>query len=363
MHDRLSPKNTNPLYVLQACRALACLMVVVYHGVILVGNWYGMQPFSAIYNFGYAGVHLFFVISGFIIYHAHYQDINNTANIYQYFVKRIVRIYPLYWLVFFVWGGWRVFIGRFDALDFIGNALFFSSEKKLIVPVSWTLAHEILFYGLFVCFIASRKIGYLIFSAWFALVIGNYFYDATTALPLRLANLLFVFGLAASGVFKWLASYLNQGGREFFAWGSAVLGFAVFTATTVYCSELSGGGVEIIDVWGNLWVTAGFGLGSAFILLSSVSVKLENYLQGQKFILLLGNASYSIYLVHFYIQRMAFNLTKSAAALWQAKSEIIADGLLCFVAIASIAAGILIHLIIEKPILAKLRFKLRKKPA
>jgi peptidoglycan/LPS O-acetylase OafA/YrhL len=60
---------------------------------------------------------------------------------------------------------------------------------------------------------------------------------------------------------------------------------------------------------------------------------------------------------------MAFNLTKSAAALWQAKSEIIADGLLCFVAIASIAAGILIHLIIEKPILAKLRFKLRKKPA
>ena len=353
-------KSASTLYVLQACRGLACLMVVVYHGVILVGNWYGIRPLHNVYNFGYSGVHLFFVISGFIIYHVHYHDSDHALNIPHYLIRRIVRIYPLYWLVFFVWGGWRVFAGRFDAYDFISNALFFSSDKKLVVPVSWTLAHEMVFYCLFALFIANRKMGYAVFGGWLTLLFANHLLDFSTALPARLPNVLFVIGLAASLGFRTLFEHLGQAKREYVGAASLVLGGLLFLATIRYCSDLSGGRGEVIDVWGNALITLGFGLASALVLLSSLSDQLEGYLKNKRLPMLLGNASYSIYLVHFYIQRMAFNITKPVAFIWSAKSQAFADLLLLFVVLVPVAAGIVIHQKIEKPILATLRNLLKK---
>jgi peptidoglycan/LPS O-acetylase OafA/YrhL len=65
------------LYTPQVCRGLACLLVAIYHGAALVGNWYGVKPLLTLTNFGFSGVHMFFVISGLIIAHAHRDDMDN----------------------------------------------------------------------------------------------------------------------------------------------------------------------------------------------------------------------------------------------------------------------------------------------
>ena len=42
----ISEKPEATLYTAQVCRGLACLLVAIYHGAALIGNWYGVKPVS-----------------------------------------------------------------------------------------------------------------------------------------------------------------------------------------------------------------------------------------------------------------------------------------------------------------------------
>ena len=64
------------LYSIQAYRGLAVLIVVFFHGASKVGRKYGIVPFNDFFDTGFSGVHLFFVLSGFIIVTAHVKDID-----------------------------------------------------------------------------------------------------------------------------------------------------------------------------------------------------------------------------------------------------------------------------------------------
>ncbi|MGL4420416.1 MAG: acyltransferase family protein, partial [Gemmataceae bacterium] len=83
----------------QALRGLACLFVVLYH----VAGWEQLVwpriPVFGFYRyFGFAGVDLFFVLSGFIITHAHWKQIGQPRHLPTYLYRRLSRIYPVYWL-------------------------------------------------------------------------------------------------------------------------------------------------------------------------------------------------------------------------------------------------------------------------
>ena len=69
------------LYSLQAYRGLAVLLVVLYHGNNIVARRYGLAPLNDVFSFGFSGVHLFFVLSGFIILTAHIRDIDTPARL------------------------------------------------------------------------------------------------------------------------------------------------------------------------------------------------------------------------------------------------------------------------------------------
>ncbi len=349
------------LYLPQACRGVACVMVAVFHGTMLVERWYGIRPLSVLYNFGFAGVHLFFVISGLIIYHAHCRDTDNYKNIPSYWIKRIIRIYPLYWIVFMTWGGWKVFANRLTVADFFGNALFFTATQHLIVQVSWTLVFEMMFYIVFTVFIASRRFGFMVFAAWFSLVFCNHFIRFTSFSAFNLANMLFVFGLGASITLASLKNKLAEEYHDALGFASLVAGLAVFGGTVVYC-QLSGG-MDFAEALDSMAATLGFGLGSGLVLLSSLSRKIEGFVQRQALMQLIGNASYSIYLTHFFMQRIVFNETRLIAPIWSPpKSEALADVLLAIVMTLSVFVGVIIHKWVEKPILTGLRksLKIRK---
>ena len=72
---------------IQSLRAVAVFLVLGYH------------LNSEYFKFGYLGVDIFFVISGFII--AHILSKDSDINIKQFYLKRIVRIYPAMTIVIF----------------------------------------------------------------------------------------------------------------------------------------------------------------------------------------------------------------------------------------------------------------------
>jgi peptidoglycan/LPS O-acetylase OafA/YrhL len=92
-------------------RALAAIMVLVLHSKIMFGaeeraSLFVIPGFSDI---GYYGVELFFVISGFIIAHV----VSKAGfDLMPFFVRRALRIYPLWWIVMSVglamyfWRSW-----------------------------------------------------------------------------------------------------------------------------------------------------------------------------------------------------------------------------------------------------------------
>lgn len=138
----------------QVLRAIAALMVLVFHlGVFLDETTPGGFAYFAA---GSSGVDLFFVISGFIMVMSTPAD----ETPLRFAARRIARIVPLYWVVIAMVCGFAAMTGwAFSESDFspasVLSSLFFVPRVNLhgfIQPVltdGWTLNYEMLFYLLF----------------------------------------------------------------------------------------------------------------------------------------------------------------------------------------------------------------------
>jgi exopolysaccharide production protein ExoZ len=342
------------LYTIQAYRGLAVLLVVLFHGSTMVTHRYGMSPFFDVFSLGFSGVYLFFVLSGFIILMAHAKDIGNPGRLGWYVTRRLIRIYPIYWIVFLVWGGWKLLSVKADMAEFARNALFFMSNAKLVIPVSWTLLYEIIFYTLFAVLVLNKRIGIAVMGVWFMAILFQW----GNAGPhiLHPFNLLFVFGLTAAAL-SFRLGKVRAGARKTIAAASLILGIIIFLGTAAYYSTLP---VEK-SAWPEHPVTIiGFGVASALLVLASVSESIDRFFRERYLIGLIGNASYSIYLVHIQFEKIAFNAVKSVGWIGKdgARSMIISDLLLVYIAGVAVFCGIIIHLKIERPLLSFLRGRL-----
>ncbi|MFE9410544.1 acyltransferase family protein [Streptomyces sp. NPDC006704] len=92
-----APRSRGRIYVLDGLRLLAALMVVVYHFVPREGAWSvdAKGLFPAIFTpaaYGWLGVHLFFLISGFVICMSCW-----GRTLGDFFTSRVIRLFPAYW--------------------------------------------------------------------------------------------------------------------------------------------------------------------------------------------------------------------------------------------------------------------------
>jgi peptidoglycan/LPS O-acetylase OafA/YrhL len=101
------PSRRGHLPVLDGVRGVAILMVMLLHFVGNVPPVDGIErAIVGVINYGSYGVELFFVLSGFLITGILYDTRNEPRHFRNFYMRRVLRIFPLYYgvlaLVFFV---------------------------------------------------------------------------------------------------------------------------------------------------------------------------------------------------------------------------------------------------------------------
>ena len=133
---------------IQHLRALAVLLVVIAHIHQADARFFPGPLLDRTAYFGFAGVDVFFVLSGFIIHHL-YRD--HSGFDARYFLKRINRIYPLYWIFTgLALIGYAVMGDSLTRsageLDLLASLTLAPANDLPVLLVGWTLTHELYFY-------------------------------------------------------------------------------------------------------------------------------------------------------------------------------------------------------------------------
>lgn len=138
---------------IQMLRAVAAFMVFFYHALhhyIAMGG--ACDLCSRVGAFGYAGVDIFFVISGFVAALSTFDKPRTLTSAQDFARRRFLRIYLGYW-PFMALALILTFIfepAKVAQLDLAGSFFLTSVQhKQLVLAVSWSLAFELIFYILF----------------------------------------------------------------------------------------------------------------------------------------------------------------------------------------------------------------------
>ncbi|MDO3627491.1 acyltransferase [Mucilaginibacter sp. BT774] len=132
---------------IDALRGIAALMVTFFH---LTGNTGLLKQTAALGQYGYLGVEVFFVISGFVLPYSLHKAQYQLKDFPTFLFKRILRIYPAY-IVAIVISIVVTLMAGSPVMPWQGltlHILFLNDVfgYKFISPVFWTLVVEFQFY-------------------------------------------------------------------------------------------------------------------------------------------------------------------------------------------------------------------------
>lgn len=322
----------------QVMRAIAAMGVALYHtNLILAQPEYGGQAnYGWLAGRGWLGVNFFFVLSGFIILMAHRRDVGRPVAAPRYFWRRFTRVFPIYWV--FLTAYLIAAVAGIGHPDFNWHwsnllssyALAGSIEMpSLPLRVAWTLIYEVQFYALFAVLIFSRSAGLLVLGAW---ALGIVFVPEPKPVLLNLWSICFICGMIAF----WGSSRLD----ERFGPVMSVCGLLVVLVAGWHAGEHIDTAQDETGVF--LALAAGFALLLAGVVL--LGRRINQVPPG--WLLLLGDASYSIYLVH----SAALSVVGALYARYLLGS-VPFPPVFALAFVVSILAGVAAHILIEKPIL------------
>jgi exopolysaccharide production protein ExoZ len=315
------------LYGIQYLRAFAALAVLVFHAAERSGYAFAI---------GAAGVDVFFVISGFIMWVIVER---RPVSPGRFLRERIRRIVPVYWLATGVMVAGAL-AGLFPNLvltaGHVGASLFFvpmrspsSGEIWPVLVQGWTLNYEMFFYVAFAtCLFLPARARLTIIAAIFLFLVAlglvlksdnSLFVTYTRPIILE-----FVAGMLIGRLWlsrhrapRWLASALVV---------AAVTGFATIGIWNLPFDEWICGPLAAALVYG-----------TAFLEKQGTGIPLF------KFPALLGSASYSIYLWHTF----AISVAVKAGSMISLAPSIVFVTSMC----AGLAAGLCAYFFCERPLL------------
>jgi peptidoglycan/LPS O-acetylase OafA/YrhL len=348
-----APHKKTFFFTLQAGRGIAAILVVLFHlskTIFALDKYWGHDPLGELFFFGHAGVEFFFVLSGLIILHFHWDDLNRPERAIPYLKKRFCRIYPIYWFVLACIIPIYFFIPTFghgherEAGVVLSSILLIHvTSGYTILTVAWTLYHEILFYILFSLALLNRRWGGSLLFVW---LIGSIF-SLFRTMPATVNEFLYspldyffspLHLLFAIGMF---ACWAMRRGYVRAPMLCAVIGVAIFFGVALdedYYHLLPGNSRSVA-----------YGIGCALAMVGFMTLEMRGKLRVPRIMSFLGDASYSIYLSHLVILSLLAKLFIALGAKTHLP-EMVSYAAILFI---TLLTGSLMHLWIEKPLFRK----------
>jgi exopolysaccharide production protein ExoZ len=345
---------------IQVLRFIAAAMVLISHlqheiedrSFLDTSDYVAFRPI-----FWAGGVDIFFVISGFIMYHLAKDEFGRPRASAGFLWRRLLRVAPPYWACTVA-----MLLAMFLFRDHIRHASPSLSQvigSFLFVPVpdpygkyypvmilGWTLNFEMLFYAIFaVGLLFSHRVGLMaIVALILAFGLPQYFVKVDVAPFAFWCNPIvfeFLFGIG-------LAHLRAQGIRlsPSTGWGLFVLGFALM----VLAKSL--GPPSLVGLWRPFWV----GL-PALVVCAGPALVREGSEVGPRLIwrwlVIGGSASYALYLTHPF----SINLI----AMLAPRIGLREPPIYSFVGfVGAIIVAVLVYVLVEAPAYAWLRHRVRR---
>jgi peptidoglycan/LPS O-acetylase OafA/YrhL len=355
----------------QILRGLAALAVLGVH-LQSVEAQYGAESLtSPAWLMGFAGVDLFFVISGFIMVYitggfADRHDVSDRLQGVRVFLfSRLMRVYPLWWLlslavvaVAFVRFGVPydpTHLGAQTPTGYLTHSFLLLPQRPFpVIPVGWTLIHELFFYVFFaVILVFPRKLLPHLLVLWAVAVTAGaaagFSRPVAHALPEVLTHPLSLEFLAGAGLgLFWRRLPLWVGPTAVIAGLAWLVGAAfVLNIQTV---------PEVPLFWDRI---ASFGVGSWLLVAGVVVLDRARIEQGAgalpgpfRPLVALGDWSYALYLCHLPVVVAGASFVWAPLAQPGPLDNVLALVLLAAVSISVAAA---LHRFVERPLLAFVR--------
>lgn len=289
-------------------------------------------------GFGYAGVDIFFVLSGFLLTLPFARSSLNREpgpDLYRYFRRRFLRVFPAYYTQLFLIllaGGWFVAWAPQTLPSMAAHLLMFFNigphPFKPMVGVWWTLPVEMGFYlllPLLTPFLRPARwipillagiavsIAYRIWTAaHFGALGSGLVFLAASQLPGSLSE--FLLGASAALITQWLA---REGATRPAPWVLDMLFILGLLVPAIWLWQVVlGAGAEY---WSGHWgmIVAPLALGlplSAAVLGLYWGSRIGTFLLANRFMYFLGLVSYSLYLWHFVVMQQIQMLAGSSYA-------------------------------------------------
>lgn len=322
------------LLSIQYLRAIAALMVVLHH--MRYSQPWLFNPLEEYNSFAW-GVHIFFVISGFIMYVAARHE-----KPFEFLRRRVIRIIPLYWCVtiaLFIYNKkLHIFSATGEELSHVLKSLAFIphyNSSKIMWPYlipGWTLNYEMFFYFIFFGALISGRVLKTTSIMIIVLFLSGRLFELNTPVMITYTSPVLVEFLVGVWV-AWM--YEKKYLHKYNIWLLPAGFIGLFLLPTLK--------EEFPLIWGQIVCVS-------IIIIGAVSLETET--PYNKFAKLIGDASYSIYLTHTVIS-------------WRIAHKIIPriplEGWIQFISwvvfslSVSIVVGVLVYLYFEKPLLKWLR--------
>jgi len=282
-------RQLESLHNIQMLRAFAAMVVVMHHLLphyqAMGGDLYIIKSIS---EWGFIGVDIFFVISGFIMAYTTFNKKRGLKSAKIFIKHRLFRIYLGYLPFFFVMLIALYYTNtlKLDKLDIIGSLLLINADMfKLVLPVSWSLSYELYFYILFLftLFFSVKRLYILIPS--FILIIA--ILVMMVSLDLGVSDSFFY----SPFLLEFFAGVLLYMFRE------ALMRYWMIPIVVVIAIVAYGYGITHESKNG-LYRVFSFGTGALSIVLLVLLLERKRIYRANRFLEQLGDASYTIYLSH-----------------------------------------------------------------
>ena len=299
LHERLP--------MLDLMRFIAASAVVIYHMTYRPAEPHLFGSLQGLTKYGYLGVNLFFVISGFVILWS-----ATGRTVPDYLISRIARLYPSFWVGILVTSA-TMFALRPERLQTLETIV----ANFTMVPgylgagyvdgVYWTLAIELKFYVLVLICLLLRQMNRIELWLWVWLLLTI---ACHTPFAPRLMGSLIIFPFGA---------FFIAGSMFYLTWRNGIT--ASRAAALVLCLGLTSIAVVadrrafMSDVTpASAWVVASF-MCATFGLFAAVAMRKIGAMTSRAWFSL-GALTYPLYLIHNQVGKAVFSALGNHVNEW-----------------------------------------------